>query len=83
MNEAAHVLVEFVCKRCQGLLLSWVGDGWDGALTMCKGDSVEVDFVMIEPGKKLGGKHCLGYVLGKNGEDFVSMAEVTEPVGRP
>ncbi|OLP86774.1 hypothetical protein AK812_SmicGene32091 [Symbiodinium microadriaticum] len=58
------------------LLLSWVGDGWDGALTMCKGDSVEVDFVMIEPGKKLGGKHCLGYVLGKNGEDFVSMAEV-------
>ena len=74
MNEAAHIFVEFVCECCQGLLLGWVRNRWDGTLTMCEGNSVEVDFVVVEPGEKLGGKHCLGYVLRKNGECFVSMA---------
>ena len=55
MDEAAHVLIEFVCKCCQGLLLGWVGNRWDSTLTMCKGDRVEVDFVVVEPGEKLGG----------------------------
>ena len=74
MSESAHVFVEFVSERRQCLFFGWVGDGWDCSLAVCQGNCVKIDFVVIESGKELSSEHCLGYVLGEYGKDFMAMA---------
>ena len=46
--QTAELFDELVGQCCHCLLACWVGDGWDGALAVCHGCSVQIQLVVAD-----------------------------------